>query len=195
MVKVLMGSVRGRWLALALTSMLGCSQSGDGDVIDESDASVDASFVEEAAAPAASPEARAVVSRLTSALDALRAAPPPQDLAPSEPLPSIEPQSDAVRLVRRGAWLSVEVEEAQKQAELRLPLDAKEAFRIADPQTGLAVFVSLRGAQESKAEIVGDDVVYRRAAPGFGDVVHRPSAMGTEDFVLYEQKPAEEKLA
>lgn len=187
-----MGSVRTKWLALALTSMLGCSQSGEGVIVDERDASVDAPSVEES--PTASPEASAIVSRLEGRLAGLRTNPLPEELSSSE-LPSpIDAHADAVRLVREGGWLSVEVDEARKKAELRLPLDATEPFRITDPQTRISALVSLRNANESNAEIVASDVVYRKAAPGFGDVVHRPSAEGTEDFILYEQKPAEEKL-
>ena len=103
-----MGSVRARWLAFALTSMIGCSQ-GVGDVVDELDASVDASGLEEQ--PLASAEARAIAARLSSALESLRSDPPHIDAARAEPLPRLESTASAVRIVHEGAWLKVDVDE------------------------------------------------------------------------------------
>ena len=45
------------------------------------------------------------------------------------------------------------------------------------------------------AEGVDGYVVYRGGGPGGVDVVHRPTAEGTEDFVAFEQAPAQEELS
>lgn len=191
-----MGSVRSWnvWV-LAWVLLVACSQSGD-VAFEEGDASVDASTSEDGSTLAPSEEARAVVARLDARLEAMAKAKPPS--SPGEPAVLEEPPPPAsVRLSRAGELLQVHAEASPRahHADLRLPTDARGAFRIADKQSGLEAAVALRGASEAEAEIVDGQVVYRKAAAfGTADLVHRPSAEGTEDFILFDESPGEESL-
>lgn len=191
-----------RWSGLAaftLVAVVGCSQGENQALLDEADASMDSPLNEPPHAEPGSPEARAVLARLDAGLAAMMKAAPvppsnagvPQGLAPS-------PSPSPVRLIREGAWLRVGAEAFPRGrgAEVALPVDGRGAFRIADKQSGLEAYVSLRGASEAEAEIIEGQVVYRQsAAAGLGDVVHRPSAEGTEDFIVFDKEPPEEALS
>jgi hypothetical protein len=66
------------------------------------------------------------------------------------------------------------------------------AFRLASREGGLVLGVRTAG-RHAPAEVVDGYVVYRGRS-GTGDVVHRVSADGTEDFVRFAQAPSVSRL-
>ena len=88
-----------------------------------------------------------------------------------------------------GAWKTV-----LHNAHVTLPEHANEPFHLRDDASSLAVTVTLEGAKHVRAEVADGYLVYPNAAPGGGDVLHRANVEGTEDYVLYEAKPAAKEL-
>src|SRR5262249_6864577 len=78
-------------------------------------------------------------------------------------------------------------------ASVLLPERARGAFQLTDVDSALAVDVTLEDASDAAAEVAGGFVVYRRGIAG-ADVVHRPGAQGTEDYVAFERPPASPEL-
>jgi len=186
-----MKMVRGPFLgALGCFLLVGCSQGGH--------ASFDDSRAEEPSSEGASSSAaQAVVVRLDARLASMARLPEPPPAPAQEPAHFSQPTSASpVRISRDGAFLRVRAEGSAPRAELRLPLDARGAFHIADAQSGLEAAVALGDTNEAEAEIVEGRVVYRRAAArGTADLVHRPSPDGTEDFILFDERPEAERLS
>lgn len=176
--------------------MLACSQVEDGVLLlDEADASAGSRTAEHAASPA-STAANEVLARLDSHLAKMANAPSPHASSLPEP-PAVAPtERPSMRLRREGAFLHVDAEAypQTRRASVALPLRARDAFRIADEATRIEAHVTLKGASEAEAEVADGRVVYLRGIFGQGDIVHRPSALGTEDFILFDKAPPSERL-
>jgi hypothetical protein len=81
-----------------------------------------------------------------------------------------------------------------KPASVILPMRASDAVSLEDDTTHTNVKFALRGASDATASVAKGMVVYPGALNG-ADVVHRVHAEGTEDYVVFESKPALEELA
>jgi hypothetical protein len=79
-----------------------------------------------------------------------------------------------------------------KSATVELPLRATDPVTLDDDTTGMRVRFSLMGARDVAAEAAGGIAVYPGAIGG-ADLVHRVHAEGTEDFVVFETRPAREE--
>jgi hypothetical protein len=64
---------------------------------------------------------------------------------------------------------------------------------VTDDTTGASVSFALRGARDVAPDLEGGVAIYRAAYAG-ADVVHRPHAEGTEDFVAFAARPEREEL-
>ncbi len=82
---------------------------------------------------------------------------------------------------------------APKAARIELPKKAWGPLRLEDETSRVAVEVSLEGASDAELATADGIAVYSGALGG-ADVIHRPSAEGTEDFVVFEERPAREEL-
>ncbi len=77
-----------------------------------------------------------------------------------------------------------------KPAKVLLPLKATDTLHLEDASSGVAVDVVLRGALPAVGEVTAGYVVYRNALAASGaDVLQRPIASATEDYVAFETKP------
>lgn len=74
-------------------------------------------------------------------------------------------------------------------AIVSLPERADEPFRLTDPRTGIWADVSLVGATGARGAASGNDRIYRGATADGGDVLHRPRAHGTEDWIGLPREP------
>jgi hypothetical protein len=125
----------------------------------------------------------------------LRPGAPPGVAAPSEPSPVLR-ASDVERFEESEGRLvphfsTVALQAVTKRATLALPRVASAPFTLRDEETNMSLAVNLAGASDTLAEVSRHEkghVVYR-GAYGRGDVVHRPTAEGTEDFVVFEEAP------
>jgi hypothetical protein len=75
-----------------------------------------------------------------------------------------------------------------RKAELRLPTHADAPFKLTDPESGVSIDVQLVGAAPIKAETASGFAAYPGAYHG-GDVLHRPTVEGSEDYIWFEQAP------
>lgn len=103
---------------------------------------------------------------------------------------AFEPANAHVRAVfPRGAKRAV-----LRSATALLPARANGPIELEDDSTHVAVKVSLRGASDAPVQIAHGFALYRGALRG-SDVVHRVHAEGTEDYVVFERRPANEEIA
>lgn len=81
-----------------------------------------------------------------------------------------------------------------KTSTVELPLRSSDPVRLSDNASQLSVSFALDGA--APAELTASDgiAVYAGAAPGGGDILHRVSPTGTEDFVLFVTEPEHKEL-
>jgi hypothetical protein len=79
-------------------------------------------------------------------------------------------------------------------ARVTWPERASGGFVVRDATSGMDVTVSMAGASEAPAEVAAGFVVYRRGHSSGADIVHRPTAEGTEDFVRFERAPDGEEI-
>ncbi|MBK7578844.1 MAG: hypothetical protein IPI67_01445 [Myxococcales bacterium] len=124
----------------------------------------------------------------------------PRGLAPAgghqlRPAPVLG-EAEAESFRSEGARLRPRIGEAAlarvvRPAQVSLPERASGAFTVADESTSMSMRVSLVGALDAPAEVAGGFVVYRGGGPDGTHLVHRATAVGTEDFVVLEQAPAE----
>lgn len=77
---------------------------------------------------------------------------------------------------------------------VELPGDAAGSVRLIDRASAVSVDFALAGAGHAPIGVADGLVLYRAGAPSGGDVVHRVTDAGTEDFVYFASKPAEEAL-
>ena len=80
---------------------------------------------------------------------------------------------------------------AARLAHVELPTDLSRAFTLTEPKSGVRVSVALRDATPAPAEEAGGMLLYRE---GNRSVVHRAHSNGTEDYVEFATRPAEEAL-
>ena len=83
---------------------------------------------------------------------------------------------------------------ATRTASVALPVRACDSVRLEDDTSHVAVSFRLRGASNAAATTAGGIVLYPGAFAGV-DVLHRVHAEGTEDYVVFEQRPAKEEVA
>lgn len=79
-------------------------------------------------------------------------------------------------------------------AKVVLPLRASNAFELTDQTSHLGASVRLVDATNAEAEVTGGVVTYRRGHASGADVLHRPTAEGTEDFLYFEKAPTDAAL-
>ena len=118
--------------------------------------------------------------------------------APSVQGSAASPEARAA-LERVHAWLRPPLREAPapetiKRAEVVLPPTAAGAFRLEERETKVAIEVRLVEAAAVLGELAEGYVVYPRGAPEGGDVIHRVTAEGTEDFVAFGRAPSRNEL-
>jgi hypothetical protein len=80
-----------------------------------------------------------------------------------------------------------------RPATVTLPLRASAPANLTDDGSHVAVAFALRGASDAPAASASGYVVYAGALQG-ADMVHRVHAEGTEDYVVFETKPAAQSL-
>jgi MYXO-CTERM domain-containing protein len=80
-----------------------------------------------------------------------------------------------------------------RAASVALPVHAGGEVKLEDETSHLAVAFALENVQNTPIEVAGGIALYRSALDG-ADVVHRVLAEGTEDFVIFESRPAREEL-
>jgi len=82
----------------------------------------------------------------------------------------------------------------QRTASVELPRRANGSARLEDDTSHVSVRFALRGAKDAPVA-VADGIALYAGALGGADVVHRVHAEGTEDYVVFEEKPAREEIA
>ena len=80
-----------------------------------------------------------------------------------------------------------------RPAHVSLPLRANGQVRLEDETSRVSVGFVLDHVQNAPVEVVEGVALYRGALDG-ADVVHRVHAEGTEDFVVFAERPAREEL-
>jgi len=80
-----------------------------------------------------------------------------------------------------------------RTASVELPLSAAGFARLEDVTSRLSVRFALQGATDVPIAVADGIALYNGALHG-ADVVHRVHAEGTEDFVVFEQRPEREEL-
>ena len=80
-----------------------------------------------------------------------------------------------------------------RTAKVELPRAATGSVRVEDDTSQLSVRFTLRDATDAPLAVADGMALYSRAFSG-ADVVHRVHAEGTEDFVVFEERPAREEL-
>src|SRR5262249_20161717 len=109
------------------------------------------------------------------------------------------PAAVADEIRRDGATLHVHIPELAfvgiaHRANVTLPVRASGAAEVLDVSTGLTLSLAMRGATDAPAQATGGYVVYRGGREGGGDIVHRVTAEGTEDFIAFDAKPAKPEV-
>ncbi len=92
--------------------------------------------------------------------------------------------------MRRDASGFVPAVSAERRASVRLPLTTEGAFRVADAASDAEIDVALVGGVAAVGHVADGWVVYRGSALGGFDVAHRPTAVGTEDYVVVDRPTA-----
>lgn len=101
---------------------------------------------------------------------------------------SVIPPAHSVSLETNGAGFTPRWPE-QSAAEVLLPERSNAGFRVADRTTGLALHATLLGSTEAAAQPSRGAVLYEHGGPDGGNVVHRLTPQGTEDYVSIERQP------
>jgi hypothetical protein len=101
------------------------------------------------------------------------------ELAETRVRPELTPE-----LVRRPA----------RTARVTLPSRANDAVRVDDDRSHRSIAFTLVGTRDVPVVVGGGIALYANAYQGVADVVHRVSAEGTEDYVVFERPPASEAL-
>jgi hypothetical protein len=85
------------------------------------------------------------------------------------------------------------VHAAHRAARVELPMRAADEVRLEDETSRLSLRFALEHMHNTPIERAAGMALYRGALDG-ADVVHRVHAEGTEDFVIFETRPAREEL-
>jgi hypothetical protein len=81
----------------------------------------------------------------------------------------------------------------QRAAEVVLPARASGFALLSDEASGLTLRFSLQGVRDVPIA-VGDGIALYAGALGAADVLQRVHAQGTEDYVVFEERPTREEL-
>ncbi len=81
-----------------------------------------------------------------------------------------------------------------RPASVVLPARANGSVQLREDAGGMGIRFRMRGASDAPAAVAEGTVLYGGAYDG-SDVVHRAYSEGTEDFVVFERRPAREQLA
>jgi hypothetical protein len=109
------------------------------------------------------------------------------------PAQRVLPPASGITLQVRGDTLHAQLPDAAS-AELELPTRADRPFALRDRRSGLAIEVRASQARGVAGELRQGYVVYPGAFGDGADLVHRPHADGTEDYVWFERAPAQPEL-
>jgi MYXO-CTERM domain-containing protein len=192
-----LGRVLGAVFVIALAGA--CGQSAPGEEL--LSASANASAAEAAVAMAESPVTGQRVAELQQRFVVTPVERPAtharEPVRESKPKPVIQ-AGVATGFVRAGERVKpVFSAEARRSvvrtASVELPAAASGTARLEDDTSHLAITFALDGAEEAPVEVAGGIARYAGALGG-ADVVHRVHAEGTEDFVVFEERPAQEEL-
>jgi hypothetical protein len=153
------------------------------------------------AAPTAASDSAGVRGRIAELRERFQVAPTVRvEPAPSHAMPSVPHVVIGAAMASRftptdDAHMRAVVDKhgVAKPATVALPLAASDAVQLEDDTTHVAVKFALRGASGAGLA-TADGMAMYPGAYGGSDVVHRVTAEGTEDFVVFESKPAEEAL-
>jgi hypothetical protein len=153
------------------------------------------------AAPTAASDSAGVRGRIAELRERFQVAPTVRvEPAPSHAMPSVPHVVIGAAMASRftatdDAHMRAVVDKhgVAKPATVALPLVASDAVQLEDDTTHVAVKFALRGASGAGLATADGMAIYPGAYGG-SDVVHRVTAEGTEDFVVFESKPAEEAL-
>jgi hypothetical protein len=104
------------------------------------------------------------------------------------------PPSEVDRFVREGDSLVPHFDDRVATAHLHIADRASGGFRVESVKSSVAVSVRLDGAADAPAEVGHGHVVFRDGLGQGTDIIHRAGADGLEDFVRFEQAPAEAAL-
>ena len=181
------------WLALLAACASPSTPEGQPAALDASVAPVEAREVH------ASVEARSAAARLGEQLGHVRRAPLPA--LPGAPHPAATPDAPVALapLSRQADGWHVRPAGARPQgalhaADVTLPAHAHEPLTLRDVDSGVALRATLRDAREASAELVEGQLVYPAAHASGADLVHRATAEGTEDHLLFASRPAREQV-
>ena len=122
----------------------------------------------------------------------------PQSRAPTTPRPALG-ASVATGFELRDGYASAVIPADAKQAVKRtasvaLPLRADGPVRLEDDTSHVTVSFALRGASDATVTTTGGIAIYPGALEG-ADVLHRVHAEGTEDYVVFQERPPKEEIA
>lgn len=84
---------------------------------------------------------------------------------------------------------------AHHAVSLGLPSSADSSLKLKDIDSGVSITAQLQTAAHSPAELADGYVVYRGALGQNFDLVYRPSQTGIEDFMVFEDAPANASIA
>jgi hypothetical protein len=98
------------------------------------------------------------------------------------------PKAAATEFSLKGDAIVARVPRTSNGLEVRLPRDAAGPIEL--KASGASAKLQLRDAAPSRAEVADGFLVYRGALPG-GDVIHRVTSNGTEDFFTLDRHPGQ----
>ena len=101
------------------------------------------------------------------------------------------------RLEARGSWVAPRLHSSKPSAHVLLPrLLQRGPLRLSDLESGLTMEATLMNASDSgePVTLVDGFALFKNAAPGGGDVLHRVLPDGVEDLVVFEQRPDRQAL-
>ncbi|MBI3200834.1 MAG: hypothetical protein HYZ29_04755 [Myxococcales bacterium] len=82
-----------------------------------------------------------------------------------------------------------------RHARVSLPDLASGAVRVEDESSGVALAFTLEHAKPVPAAVADGVAVYFAGLGSGADVIHRPTAEGTEDFVVWAARPDKEQVS
>jgi hypothetical protein len=108
---------------------------------------------------------------------------------------AVLPPSGVEHVTRSGDGLTVDWggpsrPGSRPRARVALPEVAQRPFLLKDEGSGVSLEVAMEDALPARAEVVDGYVVYAGAHPEGGDVLHRFTPEGTEDYVSFSRAPA-----
>ena len=80
------------------------------------------------------------------------------------------------------------------RADVELPELSSGTVRVVDQRTGTGVRFTMRGATSARVAVVDGYAVYPGGHAAGADVIHRATPEGTEDFLLFSERPTVEEV-